>query len=114
MVIGIAAGTIAGIRVYPLRQCQICPSAHTSRNGKVRMATVHPPDHLLIATGFIRQALPVLEAAAILTRILEFNPIQEETPPSRMHNRRRVRALLDTARAFKTTVLSQELPGTIL
>ena len=44
-------------------------------NVRVRMVTFHPLDHLLIVTGFIRQAFRIPEAAAIFTRILEYNPI---------------------------------------
>jgi hypothetical protein len=55
----------------------------------------------------------MLVAAATFTLILEFNPIQEEAMPSRRRNRR-IGVLLDTTRAVRATVLSQELPGTNL
>jgi len=77
------------------------------------MATLHPLDHLLIATGFIRQAVRILAATATFIRILEFNPVQEKATPSLTRNLR-VGALLDTTRASKTPVSGQKLPGSHL
>jgi hypothetical protein len=45
------------------------------------MATLHPPEHLLIAAGSIREAVRMLAAAVTFTRILEFNPLQGATLP---------------------------------
>jgi hypothetical protein len=74
------------------------------------MATPNPPDYLLIAASYtIRKAIRTIAATTTHTLILEFNPIQEEAAPSRRRNLW-VGALLYTTRAFKATVLGQEIP----
>lgn len=70
------------------------------------MVIPHLPNSLLMATGIIWQAVRTLAAAAALTRILEFNPIQEEITP---WHTLRVGALPYTTRTLKTRALSQEV-----
>jgi len=74
------------------------------------MAIPHPPDHLLRPTSCMLQApVRIPAAAAIFTRSLEFNPIQEEATLPQIRNPR-IGTTVNTA----STVFGQKVPANVL